>query len=258
MMPKYKQLPQPLCPLVTKTWTAMYLCCLCLSHLLLELSLLHPNLPTCTPCTPIYVGISYFSRAKIQPSYSPALLKAPISSNSFQRTPTSSTRSNPHRCLQKSFFCSLFPPLVISLHQILPLCTFLRKGVLFLIPMTLLMLSSPLEVSLPATHPALFYPSKLVSCVFLHEKPSLYLEFTSVIPLNTWKCNYSCIHICFPCQAEYKILESRNHVYSFWIQHLEHTQNWNIFLVDWQLSGSRSPFLRAQMLYLFWREYCGD
>lgn len=113
--------------------------------------------------------------------------------------------------------------------------------------------------SVPSCYPPSSYWSfQLVSCVFLHEKPSLYLEFTSVIPLNTWKCNYNCIHICFPCQAEYKILESRNHVYSFWIQHLEHTQNWNIFLVDWQLSGSRSPFLRAQMLYLFWREYCGD
>lgn len=235
----------------------MYLCCLCFSHLLLELSLLHPNLPTPSLVHQSMQASSDFSRAKIQPSYSPALLKAPISSNSFQRTPTSSTRSNPHLGLQKSFW-SLLPDTVISLHQILPLCTFLRKGVLFLIPMTLLMLSSPLGMSLSTTQPALTDPSKLVSCVFLHEKPSLYLEFTSIIPLNTWKCNHSCIHICFPCQAEYKILESRNHVYSFWIHCLEHTQNWNIFLVDWQLSGSRSPFLRAQMLYLFWRVYCGD
>ena len=195
MMPKYKQLPQPLCPLVTKTWTELQCTFVASAFLISYLNYHYYILTSLLPA--LYTNLcrhqSDFSRAKIQPSYSPALLKAPVSSTSFQRTPTSSTRSNPHLCLQKSFFWSLLPPLVISLHQILPLCTFLRKGVLFLIPMTLLMLPSPLGVSLPATQPALTDPSKLVSCVFLHEKPSLYLEFTSIIPLKTWKCNYSCI-----------------------------------------------------------------
>lgn len=148
----------------------------------------------------------------------------PLSSNSFQRTPTSPWPLSPNTLLliPTTTPCNfLTPDTLLFAFSWGRKCYFSYP---LLCSWVWVLRSSLLGATFLANWPALINSPKLGSRVFFPEKPSLYLEYTSIMPGNTWKCNYRCIHMCFPCQAGYK---SRNFTYPFCIQEYcsEHTQN---------------------------------